>query len=111
MTDLWKLLGKRELQERIGAATLERLEKLVPVLLPDNADPQAIYLMETLCSVFDAFSGPEAILDKDFRRTLYNHLPAGVMDEIVMSTGAARPEQSFSERSEEHTSELQSHSD
>src|SRR2546426_10115103 len=98
MTDLWKLLGKRELQERIGAATLERLEKLVPVLLPDNAGPQAIYLMETLCSVFDAFSGPEAILEKDFRQKLYNHLPADLMNQIVATTGVARPEQSFEEK-------------
>jgi superfamily II DNA or RNA helicase len=98
MTDLWKVLGKKELQGRIGAATLERLEKLVPVLLPENADPEAIYLMETLCSLFDAFSGPEAILDKEFRRTLYNHLPADLMDQVISSTGVARPEHSFEEK-------------
>ena len=95
MTEIWKVFSKEELQELIGLSTLERLERLIPALIKDTGDPDLIYYKETLCQIFDAFTGPEAITNNQFRKRLLNHLTPAELDAIVTATAVCKTELPF----------------
>ena len=82
MSEAWKVFSKGELQEFIGAETLDRLVYLVPAVAA-HTDPDSIYFKDTLASIFDAFAGPDAIADRKFRETFLNHLKPAQIDALL----------------------------
>jgi DNA repair protein RadD len=100
MSEIWKVFSKEELQDLIGLSTLERLERLIPALVKDTTDPDLIYYKDTLCQIFDAFTGPEAITNSQFRKRLLNHLTPAQLDEIVVATGACKTDLAFKDKVE-----------
>ncbi len=98
MSEIWKVFSKEELQDLIGLTTLERLERLIPALVKGSADPDLIYYKDTLSQIFDAFTGPEAITNNQFRKRLLNHLTPNQLDEIVTATGICKTALPFEEK-------------
>lgn len=80
MLNIWKKLGKPKLQQLIGPAQLERLEKLLPGLRKGEFDPNEMYSIDGLTKIFDAFYGNQFLLDKNFRKLLFNTLPPELVD-------------------------------
>lgn len=74
MSDVWKNFSKSELQKFIGLNTLSRLETIIPVIDGEVSHIDRIYSKENLSLIFNSFSGPDLIKDKNFRTQLLNHL-------------------------------------
>lgn len=83
MRAIWKNLGKPKLQQLIGEKQLDRLEKLLPGLKKGNFDPNDIYSLDGLTKIFDAFYGNQYLLDKNFRKELFNTLPPELIDSAL----------------------------
>lgn len=83
MLTIWKKLGKPKLQQLIGPSQLERLEKLLPGLRKGDFDPNEMYSIDGLTKVFDAFYGNQFLLDKGFRKLLFNTLPPEQIDSAL----------------------------
>ncbi len=80
MFPIWKNLGKPALQKLIGEEQLARLEKLLPGLRKSEFDPNEMYSLDGLTKIFDAFYGNQYLLDKSFRKQLFNTLPPDRVD-------------------------------
>jgi len=80
MNAIWKNLGKAKLQQLIGKKQLGRLEKLLPGLRKGEFDPNEMYSLDGLNKIFDAFYGNQYLLDKNFRKELFNTLPPELID-------------------------------
>lgn len=83
MSQIWKNLGKPELQRLIGEKHLERLEMLLPALRKGDFDHNEMYSLDGLTKIFDAFFGNQYILDKKFRINLFNTLPPEKVDNAL----------------------------
>lgn len=97
MSEIWKVFSKGELQEFIGPATLDRLVYLVPAV-DAKTEPDAIYFKDTLASIFDAFAGPDAIADKEFRENFLNHLTPAQINAVLETTKINAASLSFEEK-------------
>jgi superfamily II DNA or RNA helicase len=86
MSDIWKVFSKAELQDLIGPGTLDRLVNLVPAINP-STEPDSIFYKDTLAKIFDAFAGPDAIVNRKFREQFLNHLTPEQIDGVLKQTG------------------------
>lgn len=87
MSQIWKNLGRAELQRLVGGEHLERLEVLLPVLQGEEFEYDEIYSLDGLSKIFDAFFGNQYILNKKFRVNLINSLPPEKIDNALQSIG------------------------
>jgi len=89
MSHVWAVFGQDELQAFIGSATLDRLEAIVPALRGDSVEPEDVFRKATLCAIFDAFVGPDAMKRPAFRREFYNHLGQPKLDALCAVAGVS----------------------
>lgn len=87
MGQIWKNLGKPELQRLIGEKHLERLEVLLPGLRKGDFSYNEMYSIDGLTKIFDAFFGSQYLQDKDFRKSLFNTLPPNKVDQALLALG------------------------
>jgi DNA repair protein RadD len=82
LPSIWRHLGKARLQQIVGDALLERLERFLPAIDPDYT-PLRLFSADGLSAVVDAFYGVERLQDRAFRDELLNSLPVELIDEIL----------------------------
>jgi DNA repair protein RadD len=96
VSKVWSVFGQDELQAFIGPEQLRRLEAMLPVLSDNDGTVDDLYRKETLCAIFDAFVGPDAMQRPEFRSDFYNHLPVDTVGQLCRAAGI-EPSGSFRE--------------
>jgi len=88
-------LQLRELQDLIGVEVLEHLERVIPFVPNSGIDhPNDIYEKKSLERIFFAFSGQDALSERDFRKLLLSRLNQQELSRLASDLGMD-PEANF----------------
>lgn len=98
MENVWKILGKAQLQRHIGAHMMERLEYLLPALQGEEYDNDTIYTKASIIKIFDAFIAPTALANSDFRKEVFNSLPEKEINRLCEKLDISWDVSSFEEK-------------
>lgn len=85
---LWSRLKKSELQDSLGSELLLRLEKIIPVVAPDQGmSADHLYETERLADLFEAFVAGDALRSSKFRKRVLESCTLEELDNLLSRLG------------------------
>ena len=97
---IWDFWRQGDLEGALASDLLDRLEVVIPKLVPDELTIPDLYLRRNLTRLVGVFTSSDAFKKSTYRRKCLNQLPPEKLRELALRTGVAVAATSFDERVE-----------